>query len=206
VESGIYFQPDWFASWHELPPRNQLMFAAWIDQSLGKAKTSDYKAIVLAASDGRRYYILDAWVRRAGLGAMVKAAYAFYLTYKSWGLPCVHIEDNFGQYSQISRRDFQDAAAVFGFPLPVKPMQNTVKKEARIEGLGPLMENKLLLWPEKLNTDLQTLKDQMLGYPDAANDDGPDALAGAVEVIRSKRAARTGEYRSLAKRRYRRRH
>ncbi len=201
VEVGILFKPEWFPTYKELP--KDLVWASWIDQSLGKAKTSDFKAIVVGAGDGLYYYVVDGWVRRASLAAMVRATYVLYKKYGPLGLIKFFIENNFGQYTHVSKRDFQDAAKVFGFPLPIKPKNNVLKKEARIEGLEPLMENGYLLWPEKLNKDLQVLKDQLLGYPDAANDDGPDALSGMIDEVRLKVVARKKHgYKSIGKRRY----
>jgi len=201
IEEGKFFKPEDVHRYDKLP--DNLEWIATIDQSLGKAKTSDYKAIIIMAADTRYFYVVNAFLRQTTLRAMVDGAYYFYDMYAKKGLRVFKIENNFGQYTEISKRDFDEGANRHKFHLPISPFLNTINKEIRIEGLQPLFENGRILFPERLNKDLQELYDQLLGYPDAPHDDGPDALE-AAQIFLQKRIRQRGakNYKSLKKRRY----
>jgi len=200
VEELLYFKHEWINTYDELPPLKRCI--AWIDQSLGQTKNNDYKAIVVAGTDYKAYYLIAAWLRQSTLRAMVEAAYSLFIQLQPLGLTVFKIEDNFGQYSQVSYKEFIDASKRFGFPLPVSPIRNTLKKEMRIESLAPLMETKKIFWPVNPDQDMEELKEQILGFPDHPFDDGPDALAGVVEELRRFSVEQGAFYRSLGKRRY----
>ncbi|MBO8183326.1 MAG: phage terminase large subunit [Archaeoglobus sp.] len=199
-ETGNFFKPEHINTYKELPDVKYIV--GWIDPSIGQSKTSDFKAIIILGTDGINFYILDAWIRQASRTAMVKACYHLYEKYQPKGLTCLHIEDNFGQYKEVLKRDFLDYAKVKGYLLPIKPENNTIKKELRIESLEPIFENGLIFFPENLTNDLKRLKEQILAWPDAEHDDGPDALAGAVEVARLKMISKRRSIKTLTKRKF----
>ena len=200
VDQGLRVKDEWFYRYDVLPKLKRGVI--YIDQSLGQSKHNDFKAIVAAGTNGPNYYILGAWVRQASLKAMVDAAYALYESLVSLGVSVIYIEDNFGQYTQVSFRDFMDGAKRHGYPLPIRPMQNTIKKELRIESAVTLMEIKRVYWPKKMDDDLETIKDQFLGFPDHVHDDGPDAVSGALNELRAAGGENSTFYRSIQKRRY----
>jgi len=53
----------------------------------------------------------------------------------------------------------------------------------RIEALEPYISNGQLLFLTSWNRDYPLLIEQLVHFPLAAHDDGPDALAGAVQFI-----------------------
>ena len=200
INQGLRVKDEWFIRYDALPKLKRAVL--YIDQSLGQTKNNDFKALIAAGTDGPNYYVLGAWVRQASLKAMVDAAYTLYETLAPLGLSVVFIEDNFGQYTQVSYRDFLDGARRHGYPLPIRPIQNTVKKELRIESAITLMEIKRVLWPAKMDNDLEETREQLLGYPDHAFDDAPDALSGALNELRWESIAHGGLYKSMARHRY----
>jgi len=56
-------------------------------------------------------------------------------------------------------------------------------KQARIEALEPYISNGQLLFLTSWNRDYPLLIEQLIHFPLAAHDDGPDALAGVVSRI-----------------------
>lgn len=207
IEVGNYFNADDMDETYEsLPPAGRRIWGAWIDQSLGKGKTADFKAGWIVVSDGRQYFIVDGFLRQMSLRAMVRSAYDLYEKWQHLGFRVWHIENNFGQYTYISRRDFTDESETRGYPLPVKPADNTIDKDLRIQGLEPLFGGRKILWPKIITPDMKRLKEQLLGYPDFPFKDGPDALSSAMEVARILGLNRNHtQYRPLSKRRYPRR-
>ena len=57
------------------------------------------------------------------------------------------------------------------------------RKHVRIEALEPYISNGQLLFLQTWNRDYPLLIEQLIHFPLAAHDDGPDALAGAVQLI-----------------------
>jgi predicted phage terminase large subunit-like protein len=53
----------------------------------------------------------------------------------------------------------------------------------RIEALEPYISNGQLLFLTTWNRDYPLLIEQLVHFPLAAHDDGPDALAGVVQLI-----------------------
>jgi len=70
-----------------------------------------------------------------------------------------------------------------GVTVPYKLVWHTVPKAARIEGLEPYYTNGQLQFLESWNQEYPELIDQLIQFPLAAHDDGPDALAGAITLI-----------------------
>jgi len=56
-------------------------------------------------------------------------------------------------------------------------------KYARIQSIEPYYSNGQLLFSKVWNQNYPEHVDQMLGYPIASHDDGPDALEGAISLI-----------------------
>jgi len=207
IEVGEYFNPDDVRQhYDQLPKATTLTFAGWIDQSLGEKKTSDFKSGWIVATDGRNYYIIDGFLRQMSIRKMVQMAYGLYEKQKPLGFLFWWIENNFQQYTLVSKRDFDDAAPERGYPLPIRADLNTLNKGLRIEALQPLFENHRILFPKKLSPDMERLIDHILGWPDFDFDDGPDGLSSAIEKARSNHRKKSQPgYKSLSKRRLQRR-
>ena len=209
ITVGKVFLAEWFPTYKRLPLGVELRAYLWCDPAFGRSASSCYKAVVVVATDGKRYWIVDAWVRQAEpVGNMIDAMYALFDMHEGVGLRHGGAEKDFAQDQRLER-DLDDAADEHGFPLPIGFDSNSGNKEGRIESMEGLMSRQKVLWPEPggghphSELDVATLKDQMLGYPDDY-DDGPDALESCLRRIRYTRGSRA-YYASLGKRRNARR-
>ena len=75
-------------------------------------------------------------------------------------------------------------AAGLPYEITIRPVTQHSDKTARIARLEPYFNNQWILFNEKGN---RTLVDQLMIFPTAENDDGPDALEGAVSKLRRPR-------------------
>jgi len=91
--------------------------------------------------------------------------------------PCVrNPSGNF----ELVLRERQQAAKV---TVPHKLVWHSTPKVARIQAIEPYYSNGQLLFLDTWNRDYPELVEQLIPYPLAAHDDGPDALAGAIALI-----------------------
>jgi len=81
---------------------------------------------------------------------------------------------------ELVLRERQRAA---GVTVPYKLIWHTAPKLARIESLEPYYTNGQLQFLDSWNREYPELLEQLIHFPLAAHDDGPDALAGAVALI-----------------------
>lgn len=179
VEEGLFFKAEWMKRFTEVPDLKFVVAA--VDQSLGNNATACYKGFFILGCDGERYYVLDGWLRQDTTVAMIEAMYLYWSMYHKRGLKYFRIDDSFQQYTLISSKDFDMMAKKMQFPLPIRPVAETIKKEIRIESLQPYIQTGKLLFPAEPNDDVATLIEQLLGYPDSAFRDGPDILYACIE-------------------------
>ena len=79
-------------------------------------------------------------------------------------------------------------------------------KEVRVENLTPFAEQGFIRFnkAEKQSPDMQEVRNQFLGFPDADHDDGPDAAEGGIYLLNKRGGGGkkstgkivTGKYRS----------
>jgi predicted phage terminase large subunit-like protein len=174
-----------------LPSREQLLASpvvSYCDPSLGGGESNDYKAILTVAFWGGRYFILDVYMRKASILEMLAYQYELDRRFKTRQF----MEKNFWQ--SIIWQYLPQVAAERGYMLGIQGIENRLKKEERILSLQPLYE-----WGHIYHCtqgrDWTILKEQLLGFPNAAYDDGPDALAGAIERFRE--MATANKYQTL---------
>ena len=67
--------------------------------------------------------------------------------------------------------------------VPYKLIWHTTPKLARIQGIESYYSNGQLLFLDSWNQDYPELIEQLIHFPLAAHDDGPDALAGVVSLL-----------------------
>lgn len=161
----------------------QVATASFVDPSAKNGESNDYKAVVTVGLDRDKmtFYVLHAWIRRASIADMFAAAYQHHDEY---GGGMVGIEQNMLQ-------DFlHDAIANYardvGRYIPWFPVTHTTNKEGRIIGaLSYLVEHGRLLFCRG-HSDQDLLVEQLMYLTNATvNDDGPDALEGAVSLLQS---------------------
>ena len=78
-----------------------------------------------------------------------------------------------------------------GLTVPYKLIWHNAPKLARIESIEPHYSSGQLQFLDSWNQDYPELIEQLVHFPLAAHDDGPDALAGAIALITEYAKART---------------
>ena len=211
IAVGVFFQREWFPTYTTVPA--ELQWFSWCDPAFGKSKSACYKAIVVVATDARRFFVVDAWLRQTE--PVSNMLDAWHRLFEHWGphepgpgeLRYGKYENNFGQDDRLSR-DIDDAEGRHAQALPVSGDSNTASKDARIESLEALASTARIQWPASsakehvlFPDDVERLRRQMLAWPDGY-DDGPDALESAISRLRRRAAGGGLHYQSLGKRRY----
>lgn len=69
--------------------------------------------------------------------------------------------------------------------VPYKFFWHTTPKQARIKSIEPYFMNGQLKFLDTWNSDYPELLEQLVQFPLATHDDGPDTLAGAIETVLS---------------------
>lgn len=179
-ESGL-FQEEWLRHYHPAEVKNlSLTVAGFFDPSVGSGQTSDYKAIITVGLDRREmiYYVLDAFIRRCSLDQALRAVYS---RHKERPFTLFGVEDNVFQRLLIGELD--RLGRELGVTLPTVGVTHHAAKEVRLTSLSPLIERGVIRFlPGQGDQDL--LLEQLTAFPSpAVNDDGPDALEGAVSLL-----------------------
>lgn len=169
--SGLGFT---LPSWDELMKAPKVTFC---DPSLGNGQTNDYKAIVTIAFWQGLYWILDVQMLKCTIIEMLEAMYDIDLRYQTRMI----MEDIFWQ---ILIRDYlPQVAATKGYVLPIRGHAPRLKKEERILALQPLFEFGNII-NCTVGKSWLIFKEQLIGFPNANHDDGPDALASGIEMFK----------------------
>lgn len=182
---GSVFKRDWLQ--FELSPMCDT-YVSYIDPSFKDTKTSDYKAIVTVGKHRNHLFIVGIWLRKASVLAMAKAAYAEQKKFKSR----IYIEANFAQ--DLLLKSFDELAETEGYKLPIrKDREKKQNKFQRIENISPLFEMGNISFCELIRDtiDCKTFISQLLAFEkgSAVNDDGPDALEGAISKLRLRKSS-----------------
>jgi len=175
---GIKFLTEWFRYYDHLPQRFESI-VSYCDPSLSSKATADYKAVLTLGLAAQRYYLLDAWIRRASINAMLLYLYELDRRYPTR----IFMEDVLWQ--KVLWEFIPPLSETQGYLLPVAGVSNKLPKDQRIEAITPIFEWGWILFPALKTSDTLLLEEQLLGFPSHPNDDGPDALAGAVECLKN---------------------
>lgn len=160
--------------------------AMFIDPSVDGRKTSDFKAIitVFLNPDKMDYYVMHAWVKRATIEAMIAAAYRIYTRFEDI-VTLVGLESN--GFQKVLVNEFRREEKEQGFALPIRQVVHRTSKIGRLERISPLVERGQIHFSKSDDAgDMNLLIEQLLYFPSTVvNDDAPDALAGAIELLGS---------------------
>ncbi|MFA6966076.1 phage terminase large subunit [Bosea sp. (in: a-proteobacteria)] len=146
------------------------MFFGCVDPSLGKhGKGRDPSAILIGGYD-RTTGILDvveASIRKRLPDVICSDVIAMQKEWRCvlWGVESV-------QFQEFLRTEIMVRAAKQGVALPAVPLIPIADKALRIERLQPPIAGGLI----RLHASQTTLREQLQQWPNAAHDDGPDAL------------------------------
>lgn len=151
---------------------------AFHDPAMASTKESDFAAIVVCAKDLNGYiYCLDAYIEKVSPSRQIQQA---YIMQQRWHFETLYLETN--NFQGILKGSYQDKQEQYSAALRVIGVSQHHNKEKRISMLEPLITNGQLLFNEDLAPRLIS---QMQLFP-TSNDDGPDALHGAVEQLRKR--------------------
>jgi len=177
------FQERWIRPYAQAElAGKRLAVAAFLDPSLATGETGDYKALITVGLDQAQqvFYVLDAFIRRCSLDQLLRAAIA---RHRRHGFLLFGVEDNF--FQRLLLDELARAARQEGVSLPLRGVTQRLAKQTRLAGLSPLVERGALRFlPD--HSDQALLIEQLLHFPSpGVHDDGPDALEGAVGLLRS---------------------
>ncbi|MBX7134395.1 MAG: phage terminase large subunit [Fimbriimonadaceae bacterium] len=151
------------------------------DPSMGKlGKHNDFTAIITIARDANRtdtLYVIDAEIRKLKPDAIIDMILQMHTIrhYSKFGIEEV-------QYQEYLKTELQRRAAALRSPPTIKGIRPTADKAGRIQSLQALIATGML----KFSRRHATLLEQLLQFPHADHDDGPDALQMAVEMARAR--------------------
>ena len=159
--------------------RPGLLFFGAIDPSLGKKNAGrDPSAILIGGYDPADGVldVVEASIRKRLPDIIMEDALALQAEYgcQLWFVEAV-------QFQELLRTELMKRAASRGLAMPCIPVTPIADKALRIERLQPPVKAGLI----RLHNSQKTLIDQLLQWPNAAHDDGPDCLemlwSGALE-------------------------
>jgi len=177
------FREQWLTrrwSREELTACGPVITAA--DPSAGKTDRSDFQAIVSIRRDpAGRIFIIKADIARRTRKAFGERIYSYSEAVGLHELVALVFEAN--GFQDWVRQEIEEMGAQKGYDLPIVPQTHTVKKYDRVAKLSPIAEGGRLLFPpeEEEDESIKLLRLQLEEFPDGRHDDGPDALAMAVE-------------------------
>ena len=175
------FPEKWFCYFSRLElPEAEYQVATFVDPSAKNGEANDYKAIITVSLDRQKmvFRCLHAWIRRASPSEMFAAAYRQVDRYGG----VIGIEEN--MLHDFLHEAIQGYAREVGRYLPWQPVHHSTNKEMRIIGtLSYLVEHRKMLF-EKGQSNQDLLVEQLVYLLNKnINDDGPDALEGAVNLL-----------------------
>ena len=171
------FHPDWIQYYDDTDIAGKELFVVGAcDPSMGK-KGGDFSGIITLGQDNNHYvYVLDADLQKRHPDIIISDVLSKheYYQYKLFG-----VEDNqFQEYFKDAMQKKIDEEKR-GKGLIIKGVHSHSDKILRIQSLQPDIRNGRI----KFKKDQQKLIDQLLNFPSADHDDGPDALEIAMSLI-----------------------
>lgn len=160
-----------------------------VDPAQSKKNHSDFSAVVCVArvEEDSKLYIVDCFAKRIGYRELIETLFSFTNSccnlFKDVKIENILFEDNAFQY--IIKEEFEKLVIERGVNLPVKGIKNIVNKNLRISSIYPSLESKSILFRESSQQNM--LINQLVTFPHCAYDDICDALATAINSIRSGR-------------------
>lgn len=185
-DDSCIFKRDYFAFYDQSTVNNLLrqgqldVYSFW-DIAIGKNSRSDYNAIVTIGRDRVTgvIYIIDAWLDKIPMHKALDVALQKIAQFRPRVFGVETVQAQYDMYRQLHERVMSSGL----YATRVLPFNPKGRKEDRIEALEPLVESGYL----QFSKGHRTLLEQMEMYPNADNDDGPDALASAVEIAGKQR-------------------
>lgn len=170
-EFVVYFTPSEIAG-------RALDIYGFVDPSLGGSRKADYSAIITVGRDTDGFlYVLDAWIERATPEKLMEKIMEKFQEFRHTLIGFETVA-----FQKVFKMWLDEKARQNGVYLPVREVnQGGINKESRITRLSPLVENGTLKFHYK---KCSRLVEQLIQFPKADHDDGPDGLEGCVSLVR----------------------
>jgi predicted phage terminase large subunit-like protein len=159
---------------------------AFCDPALG---ANDYSAIVTLLNYNGSWIVFHCDLSRSAHSRLIDKLIELqsFFNYKQVGIEANSLgkakSDPHPCSFELVLRDRERAARV---TIPYKLVWHTTPKLARIKAIEPYYTNGQLRFLDTWNQDYPELVEQLIHFPLAAHDDGPDALAGVISMILTK--------------------
>ena len=174
------FLREWIRYYDEEELEGKKLYVAGVvDPSLGK-KGGDYSAILTGAMDASNIvYILDADIQRRHPDIIISDVLDKHskFNYKLFGVESV-------QFQEYFKDSLKSKIAESGVYLPVQEIRTHSDKTLRIQSIQPDIKNGRV----RFRRDQQQLIEQLVNFPSADHDDGPDALEMLLAILGKKSA------------------
>jgi predicted phage terminase large subunit-like protein len=199
VHNTGVFRQEWVHYYHpDTLKDKELKVVGFFDPSLESGSSSDYKAVLTVglAIQEMVFYVMDAFIQKTTMENTLRTIGNRYQQYRHH---IIGVEDNF--FQRLLLTEFDRLGKEIGLTMPIKGVTHRVAKEARIISLSSLLERGKIRFIRG-HSDQELLIEQLLYFPSKTiNDDGPDALEGAVRLAQSLTQSEI-DYRSAQVRRF----
>lgn len=169
------FHPDWITYYEDQEiVGKDIKSVMFIDPSMGK-KGGDYSAIIILGADTNgQVYVLVSDIQKRHPDLIITDAISHART---WQVPIIGVEEN--QFQEYFKDNFAKAIQNEKLNVIVRGVRQNADKILRIQSLQPDVKNARV----KFRRDQQKLIEQLVNFPSADHDDGPDALEGAITLL-----------------------
>lgn len=185
-EEGTDFKAEWLNEWVEPLPFGEYdsRVIHYLDPSYKSTDKSDYKFWVLLGKKGLKYDVLDAWGEKTTSKNMWERAFEVDNEAEDYTLIEHCMEANFIQ-EDVHKRDLEKVEEEQGRALRLQYDRRAKgDKHERILTLQALFQRGYIRFniQKKATAGMKLLRSQILAFQKGSkvNDDGPDALEGAI--------------------------
>lgn len=167
----------WFDQWPTAGVVDRVMA---LDPSLGESESCDYSAFVMLVLDQKGVLWVDADLDRRDTHRMALDAVRLGRQFN----PLIFCIEANG-FQRLLADPIARLSRAAGLMLPVEGWINSVAKTTRIRSLASYLARGEFRF-RRHSPGTALLVEQLKGFPASKHDDGPDALAMAVEVVRTR--------------------
>jgi predicted phage terminase large subunit-like protein len=172
-DDGELIKKNWIQRFENLPPYFDFLIQAW-DLAFTGNETSDYVACVIVGRAGSNYYVVDVFRKRMGFTETLKEFRAMADKHPTAFIKLVEEKANGSAL-------IDSLKGVIGGIVPVNPTRDKI---TRINVVEPLFEAGNVHIRENRMGD--ELIDELVSFPNGANDDMVDALTYALTYLKGK--------------------
>jgi len=173
LEGGI-IKGDWLQFYDDLP-EEAAIYQSW-DTAIKTLETSDYTVCLTFAETANGFYVVDALREKLSYPDLKRK---FLAQAEKWNPQAVLVEDKASGQSLI--QDLQRETT-----LPIIAQMPKDDKLTRLAAISPIIEAGKLFLP-KTGAWPQMLQAELVGFPNADNDDMVDALSQFFNWVRKRR-------------------